>query len=139
MGNNSHPLLANITTYLIGALAGSIGGCTAALMASLRSGKPRSVFIINFISYTINGVFVSLLGMALMMIMAPGFLTSFERILIFGLALGFIGSSALLGSHLVLRILLKSIGVEIVWSVKRAENIELEESKKADQTWNGKT
>ena len=131
--NNLHSLLNNITSYLICALAGSIGGCSAALMASLKDEKPGSVLFVNLISYAINGLFVSVLGMALMMMVAPDLLNSLERILIFGLGLGSIGSSALLGSHLVLKILLKSIGVEIVWSVKRAKSIEIKEESDKDE------
>ena len=87
----------------------------------------------NLFSYAINGLFVSSLGMALMMLVSPGLLNSLERILIFGLGLGFIGSSALLGSQLVLKIVLKSLGVEIVWTVKRVDNIEIKESSKKDK------
>ena len=132
-GHENNPILNNIVSYMICALAGTIGGCSAALMSSLKNEKTGSVLFVNLFSYAINGLFVSSLGMALMMLVSPGLLNSLERILIFGLGLGFIGSSALLGSQLVLKIVLKSLGVEIVWTVKRVDNIELKESSKKDK------
>lgn len=105
-----------LVPFAVAVVSGAIGGCVAFVHTARKTPEVVAAF---FVGYVICGIFGGVMATAAAMAFAPALVDSLPELILFSGLAGLITSISLTGTNLVMRFILKRLGVEVVIGIHR--------------------
>jgi hypothetical protein len=125
--NVSHPMhdnpdtwtrLNEIVPFAIALVLGALGGCGVAMHHAVKYKRGEWLFSV-VLAYAIVGACGSVLGVALLFISAPAWIDTLSELVLVGLICGVCSAGGLLSANLIMRVVLKQLGIDVQITVRR--------------------
>lgn len=122
MDHNSFEKLSGgeLWTFITVLITGAVGGCAAAFTGARK--EKRVLTFLSILGYGFAGLFGSITYFCMLFILNGNTETDLHSFILFSLMAGFVTSTSLAGTNLVLKLVLKKIGIEIDVEIKRTKN-----------------